>query len=151
MEVQDDTVTITITSRLAKTGKSTIARIIAEALSSVGLSCGVEDDFAPQSGQTPNQLWMAHRERVEALGARQQSVLVRVIKGTPRIKPNLALGEHMASIGVHVTRSAIHSHDVEFYQPRNAIVCRYCSSGCSTCFGARTAAAEFTARKTGNP
>ena len=77
-QVQDDTVVITITSRLAKTGKSTIARIIAEALGKVGLSCGVEDDIAPSPGQTPNELWMAHCERVAALVARQQSVIVKV-------------------------------------------------------------------------
>jgi len=100
MNVQDDTVTITITSRLAKTGKSTIARIIAEALGKVGLiSTGVEDTYVRRSeGITKNyaaagltvadltaaqlQDLMDHCDAIGVLADRNQSILIRVLDGS---------------------------------------------------------------------
>ncbi len=82
MQVQDDTITITITSRLAKTGKSTVARIIAEALGKVGLSCGVEDTYVKRSEGITKDL-MDHCDAIGVLADRNQSILIKVLDGTP--------------------------------------------------------------------
>lgn len=83
MEVQDDTVIITISSRLAKTGKSTIARIIAEALGRYGLSTGVEDDTPPRIGQSKTESFTLHCDRIGTLIEREQSILIKVMAPPP--------------------------------------------------------------------
>ena len=80
MKVQDDTVTITITSRMAKTGKSTIARIIAEGLGRVGLTAGVEDACVRRSEGITKDL-MNHCDAIGVLCDRNQSILIKVIDG----------------------------------------------------------------------
>ena len=82
MQVQDDTVTITITSRLAKTGKSTVARIIAEALAKAGLSCGVEDTYVKRSESITKDL-MDHCDAIGVLADRNQPILIKVLDGAP--------------------------------------------------------------------
>ena len=79
MNIQDDTITITITSRLAKTGKSTVARVIAEALAKVGLACGVEDEPRRSKGITRDL--MDHCDAIGALAERKQSILIKVLDG----------------------------------------------------------------------
>jgi adenylylsulfate kinase-like enzyme len=82
MQIQDDTVTITITSHLAKTGKSTIARVIAEALGKVGLAVGVEDTYVRRSEGITKDL-MAHCDAVGVLADRNQSILIKVLDSKP--------------------------------------------------------------------
>lgn len=83
MKVNEDTVVISIRSRLAKTGKSTIARIIAEALAKVGFSFGVEDtDAVPRSMSITEDL-IRHTDAIGALVDRRQSVIIRVSDRPP--------------------------------------------------------------------
>ena len=89
-EVADDTIIISIRSRLAKTGKSTVARIIAEALAKVGLSCGVEDTYVKRSESITKDL-MDHCDAIGVLADRNQSLLIRVEEVGPA--PGTPTGE----------------------------------------------------------
>jgi hypothetical protein len=80
MKVQDDTVLITITSRMAKTGKSTVARIIMEALGKVGLTVGVEDTYVPQYTGITDSI-VRHADAIGVLADRRQSILIKVTDG----------------------------------------------------------------------
>jgi hypothetical protein len=56
---------------------------------------------------------------------------------------NKQLSAHMQNAGIPVTRSCIHHHDVEFYELRGTVACRYCYKGCSVCERARAALTSF--------
>jgi uridine kinase len=82
MQVQDDTIIISIRSQhgMAKTGKSTIARVIAEALGKVGLSVGIEDTYVKRSEGITKDL-MDHCDAIGVLVDRGQSILIKVADG----------------------------------------------------------------------
>ena len=99
--VADDTIVISIRSRLAKTGKSTVARIIAEALGKIGLSVGVEDQDRRSPCSHTEDL-VRHTDAIGVLVYRKQSLLIRVDDGDPdarvaKLRADVATEKHLAN------------------------------------------------------